>query len=448
MARRARRAGRSDPLESDIERALCPGDFISYRGCWDFVSDLERVQGKIAKLLYTEPARAVSLYETFLAGCYEKAEELDDSSGSFGMFVGSLFCSWIKARQAAGGEPLETAQILLARMADDPHGFCYKLEEDVVKAFNRAGLTAFEQAVGRQFEASTESKAETPEARNANFQRRRSVEILKAIYTSRRKADAYIELCEKTTTSPEDCLAIAQILQGRKRREEALVWIDRGIGLEKSNRFGSSSGRLQDQRRALLVRLGRGHEARDLAWAEFRSNPNKFSYDALLKYVPKKERASWHEKAMAASEKGELDSLIELWLEAGELDRLVGRLRGASDKELEDISHYRTEPAAERLSKKHPDVAAKLHRALGLRILTAKKSKYYAAALKNFEKAKRLYVVAGDEAGWKKLVAQVRRDHGKKFGIMGAFEKLVAEGPSGQPSFLERARRRWGKPRP
>ena len=31
----------------------------------------------------------MGLYQTFLAGCYERAEELDDSSGNFGMFVDS-----------------------------------------------------------------------------------------------------------------------------------------------------------------------------------------------------------------------------------------------------------------------------------------------------------------------------------------------------------------------
>jgi len=33
----------------------------------------------------TDPARAVKLYETFLAGCHAKADELDDSTGSFGL---------------------------------------------------------------------------------------------------------------------------------------------------------------------------------------------------------------------------------------------------------------------------------------------------------------------------------------------------------------------------
>ena len=88
-------------LERRIEMALAPGHFVSYRGGLSFVSDLQRVEERIAKLTSIHAARAVALYEAFLAGCYEKAEEIDDSSGSFGQFVGELHCAWIRARQAA-----------------------------------------------------------------------------------------------------------------------------------------------------------------------------------------------------------------------------------------------------------------------------------------------------------------------------------------------------------
>ncbi|MBF8287504.1 MAG: hypothetical protein HW381_612, partial [Candidatus Rokubacteria bacterium] len=93
-----RRPQPRDPLEAAIEAALQPGRFIAYRAGWGFVSSLEEVAGQIEKLVRTDPERVGGLYETFLAGCYEKAEELDDSSGSFGMFVESLYCGWIKAR--------------------------------------------------------------------------------------------------------------------------------------------------------------------------------------------------------------------------------------------------------------------------------------------------------------------------------------------------------------
>jgi len=42
------------------------------------------------------------------SACYEKVEELDDSGGNFGMFVVTLYCGWIKARQAARADADET----------------------------------------------------------------------------------------------------------------------------------------------------------------------------------------------------------------------------------------------------------------------------------------------------------------------------------------------------
>ncbi len=101
-----------------------------------------------------------------------------------------------------------------------------------------------------------------------------------------------------------------------------------------------------------------------------------------------------------------------------------------------------TEPAAERLAKTHPDVAAKIFRALGMRILKAKN--YYYAALSSFEKAQGCYRKAGLAVQWEALVAEIRREHHRKTGFMPGFERLVAgQGPRREPSFLQRARRRW-----
>jgi hypothetical protein len=80
-----RRPRRRDPLEVAIEVALQPRRFIAYGAGWDFVSSLEEVAGQLEKLVRTDPKRAVGLYETLLAACYEKVEELDDSGGNFGM---------------------------------------------------------------------------------------------------------------------------------------------------------------------------------------------------------------------------------------------------------------------------------------------------------------------------------------------------------------------------
>jgi uncharacterized Zn finger protein len=115
-----------------------------------------------------------------------------------------------------------------------------------------------------------------------------------------------------------------------------------------------------------------------------------------------------------------------------------------SDTELESLSHYTTEPAAERLAKTHPGVAAKVFRALCIRIVDEGKSKYYGAALSNLENAKNCYQSAGLDAQWQALIAKIRRDHHRKSGFMPGFERIVrGTGPSRKPSFLDRARSRW-----
>ena len=66
-------------------------------------------------------------------------------------------------------------------------------------------------------------------------------------------------------------------------------------------------------------------------------------------------------------------------------------------------------------------------------------------ALTNFDRAKRCYEKAGLTAEWEKTVNQLRTEHHRKTGFMSGFEDLVAgSGPSDRPSFLERAKTRWG----
>ena len=75
-----------DRLILRIELALDLGQFITYNQSWDFVHDLEDIKNKIDDLMESgEADRAVRLYEMFLSGCYEKAEEIDDSGGNLGI---------------------------------------------------------------------------------------------------------------------------------------------------------------------------------------------------------------------------------------------------------------------------------------------------------------------------------------------------------------------------
>jgi len=117
------------------------------------------------------------------------------------------------------------------------------------------------------------------------------------------------------------------------------------------------------------------------AWAEFCEHPSMYSYRGLMKFVSRQDRPAWHEKAIeAATARADLYSLIGLLAETKETGRLADLVGHSSDGELEQVSHHVLEPAAQMLQKAHADSAARLWRAMGMRIVNAGKSRYYQAA--------------------------------------------------------------------
>ncbi len=377
--------------------------------------------------------RAAGLYEIFLAGCREKGEELDDSSGSFGQFAKDLICRWIKARQGAGAGADETAATLLAWMDNDPFSFCYEIEKAVAESFDKAGLAAFEGLIRARFEAIPAG---------ATYGRRRWSDVLRAIYVAERNPAAYEALAEHAGIDARDCLALATIFVSRKA-DLALAWVDRGIDLERTAARTSGAGyHLSRLRRELLTRLGRGDEAIEDAWAEYRKSPSKLSFDDLMAVAPKATRAAWREKALDAAKGADLDSVMESMVETKEVERLAELVRVTNDVALENLSHHTTEPAARKLEKPHPELAARLWRAQAMRIVDAGKSKYYEAAAANLERARRCYVCAGLVAEWEDSARQIRADHYRKTAFMAEFESVAAgAGHQVPPSFLERATR-------
>ncbi len=441
---------KSDPLISALERALNLGEFISYDRSWDFVRDLEDVKHKIDALVKDGNAeRAVSLYEIFLSGCYEKAEEIDDSGGNLGMFFEDLFCVWINARQQAKYDPEETVQNILRWMDNDDYGFCYNIERNVVKTLSRESVKLFEAAIKSRFEKAFTAVDQKKRKRISDypFEVRENVSALKVIYVESKDTNAYLALCEKTGTTPMDCENIANLYKVKRQYQDALSWVEKGLKLEKKDRWGNqSSFGLTGLKQDLLNKLGRREDAFDLAWVEFKKYPSDFSYEKLMKFVDRKDGKNWHQKALEKAKDASLSGFIEICTKIKEWDKLSEHISSIDTELLEELSHYTTERAAKGLAKKHGLAAAKIYSALGMRILKKGKSKYYRYALENFRKAGKLYEKAGRDRLWMDLVEKVRRNHSRKYSFIGDFEKMVAGRPLKKPeSFETRALNRWKK---
>lgn len=441
---------RPDPLIDRIERALDLGEFISYNQSWEFVRDLEVVKEEIDGLTESEEAdRAVRLYELFLSGCYEKAEEIDDSGGRLGMFFQELFLAWIKARQTAGAAAEETVQEIIGWMENDDYGFCYDIEKEVAGALNRQGLRLFRQHFEDRFnEAFAPFDSETPRfIYDYPAEVYRSVDRLKDIYLGERDVKAYMSLCERVGVTPKDCEHIASLHKTKRRYADALFWAEKGLKLQKTRKWpNQSSYALTAIRMELLNKLGRRENALESAWEEFIQYPSKEGYAQLKKYAPKKDFPHWHQRAIENAKNTSLSAFIDICTATKEWEVLSEHILDVEGCKLEKISHYTTEQAAKKLANKYSHAAAKIYAALGMRIIQSGKSKYYPHALEHFRNAKKLYEKAGCDQIWLSLVDSVRKNHSRKYSFIGDFEQIVAgHRPDVPESFEKRARKKWKK---
>jgi hypothetical protein len=413
----------------------------------ELVENLERLHGQLQTLATSgEAARAVRIYEILLAGVYAKIEEADDEC-DLAMFFHRLTCGWIRARQAAGLPAEETVSQLLNWMKNDNYGFCYQIEKEVIKALDRKERLSF---IGH-FQALVEKALPMSAAGGspkAIFDYENSVRLpaisLKNIHQSLGDAQAYAALCDQLGFSPRDCERLAEMEISKKHWAKVLEWVEKGIALGPARNWRNEEAySLNELKPEILRHLGRKADALALAWSEFQQNASEFTYEELMRYVPRREKPTWHERAMAEAARADLGEFISLCVKTKEWSRLARRVHSAEPSELENLSHYCTEPAAKGLARKDALAAAKLYRALGLRILNAGKSKYYDAALEHFEKAHDLYCGAGESSAWKALADVVRTAHSRKQGFLAAFDPIVSGKSERSNSFDQQAQEQW-----
>jgi hypothetical protein len=195
-----------------IESALQPGHFIAWNHESAFVADLEGVEREIAAMVANDPQRASGLYETFIAACFLKAEQID-SEWEFGRFVGELACGWIRARQAAEASAESTGRTLLSWMDHDDYGFFNDLGSDAAKVLDGSGLAAFEKEVRGRFEEDCRKQKD----QSGGYLHNRWAQILRSIYAQKDSVDEYLAVAERTRLTPPDCATVASMFEARRR---------------------------------------------------------------------------------------------------------------------------------------------------------------------------------------------------------------------------------------
>lgn len=353
-------------------------------------------------------------------------------------FVERLFCGWVRARQVAQAEPCQTARWLLARMDEDPHGYCLHLEKEVAKVLGEAERVAFLRGIEDRTGANEGGRLQDPGAAPQRW-----VEALREAYRVWGMLEATIALAESTGIGSKACHGIAEMLVAREQFSQALAWVERGLTLAKQD--GGGYG-LDSLRRDLLVKLGRADEALQSAWARFQAFPHRFTLEHVAELIPEGEAQAWRARILDVVGRARLEERMDLLMVLEEADLVAQVVEQASDEDLEGLSHTRGEPAAVLLEDGHPGLSARMWRAQALRILHAKRSKYYDVAIVDLAHARDGFLAAGKGEEWDETAAQLRVEHKRKLGFMQGFERLLAGAPAvRQPTFLERAKAKWQK---
>jgi hypothetical protein len=195
-----------------IEYSLAFGHFISWREAHSFCEELEEVLNELEDFAKENPKSALSVFEVFIAGCLEKANELDDSGGNLGMFMNDLFLKWTLCCEASKMSEKEYLQNLKHWMKVDEMGYCYDLENTVIPA------------LGRRFQKALENDLLGRIACEDDSVRKKGLfETLKNLCVHSKELPKLIEVFKKQGGTRKDCYHISQLFFEKNQLNEALL---------------------------------------------------------------------------------------------------------------------------------------------------------------------------------------------------------------------------------
>ncbi len=413
-------------FEDAILKALRPGRFIGpHRAVLRLIRKLEGIQAKIRRILKKgDSEEAVRLFWFFLVKASEKAPELAGSAGAFALFFESLFCDWVRARQAAGADPGETAGVYMAWSEKDGFGHFMDLHKQLARVLDPPGFQAFEGAVREKIASMDPGE----KRKGLGYDRAHWVEVLKCFLAGRGDARGFLSFCRgEGGMEVGDFDTLAEILERRGKPVKALAWVEKGLLLSE-RKGGWGKGGLEERKKSLLKLLGWNGAVLALEWKAFRENPSLFGFEKLLEAAPREKRRWWRERALAVAEKGDVFSALRLFLGARDWDRLARVVERAKGRDLEDLDRPLARRAANALARRHPEQAARLFFVLALGRVEAGRTQGYPIALRDFQRSRDCYLAAGRERKWQALAEGVRRRFRAKWRFMEGFEKMAGGG--------------------
>ena len=415
-----------------IERS---GSFLDDHQRDRLLKDLERqrqaISGPIAE---HDPARAVELFWDLLGLAEGLMERCDDSDAVVRDFFHQSSAALGAVAQKAPGDRRALADQVYAAIVSNSYGQFDPVLRDLAPALGPAGLAHLRQRLeALRHRSTTHGRTQTQCDRLVSIA---MLDIADALGDAEAYLAEYRDHDPEVLTVPAIAARVAERLTPAGRAEHALTLLQGADPGLAQRRAGAEEW--CDARLAALEALGRHDEAQAQRWEYALMELSRRHLRDYLAKLPAFEDAAAEERALdLVAEHDDLQEALWFLLHWPE-PRRAARLVLATPKPLNGDCYGLLAPLAELLEKDHPLAATRCLRAMvdfSLRVGRSTSYSHAARHLHTCHLLARRIERWGDLTDHRTYLAQLRRDHGRKYGFWSLVPKEAApESESAQHS--------------
>ena len=408
------------------------GSFLDDHQRDRLLKDLERQRQAISgPIAIHDPSLALELFWDLLGLAEGLIDRCDDSDAVVRDFFHQSSAALGQVAQKAPGDPKALADQVYAAIVSNGYGQFDPVLRDLGPALGPEGLGHLRQ------------RLEVLRARHTSNERAKThrdwIVRIAMLDIADALGDAEAYLAEYRNHDPEALTvpAIAAEVAGRLtsagRAEEALALLQGADPGLAQRRAGAEEW--CDARLAALEALGRHDEAQAQRWEYALMELSRRHLRDYLKKLPAFEDVVAEERALdLVAEHDDLQEALWFLLHWPE-PRRAARLVLATPKPLNGDCYVLLAPLAELLEKDHPLAATRCLRAMvdfSLRVGRSKRYPHAARHLHTCHLLARRIESWGDLIDHRTYAAQLRRDHGRKYGFWSLVPKEAA--PESEPA--------------
>ena len=422
-------------VKSALDAAIVPGDFVDYRGMYDYAAGVEAATGSLRSLLDDGHAAAVvELAEYALARLEDASGLVDDSDGYLTGLGEELGDVHLAACEQARPDPEELAARLFDwECAGGNLEVFYGAAGRYADVLGERGLAAYRQRVEAAW-------ADLPAlgpggSRSYEGGRYRITHMMETLTELTGDIDAAVAVLARDQSSAYQFVRIAERYRTAARYRDALDWAERGLAA-----FGENTDpRLTELAAEEYHRAGRGDDGAVLLWRAFERQPGFPAYQRLCHHA--RLAGSWDTYRLRALDrlradlaarrkpKGRAQRPIS-WAPVADASDLVRVFLWEGDAEQAWVeagdggcsSALWLELARAREAD-HPSDAIPIYQAEIERTVDRKKNDAYREAVRLLQHVGTLMEAAGRATEFPAYAAELRVRHKPKRNLMKLFEQ-------------------------